>query len=342
MIVAERPVPVGGIAIPDLVVRHFEPDRDYPAVAGLIEAANLHDGVPWLPTAESLRHDWEHSAGADVNEDVIVADVAGSLVGYVEHSWRVRGERVHHHVPVVVRPDMRHRGLGRALLAWVETRVAGGLAVGSLGPADLPHVLVGYADLEIPEVAPFAAAAGYHVEGYGVLMTRGLADPIPDLPLPTGLEIRPVQPEDHRAIWAADTEAFLDHREPAVRTEADFERWFSQPDLDVSLWQVAWDGTEIAGSVLNFIFRDENERLGLRRGWLEHVSVRRPWRNRGLASALMTRSMRILRDAGMAEAALGADAENLSGAVRLYESLGFRRIRTAAAYRKSIGDIIAG
>ena len=46
--------------------------------------------------------------------------------------------------------------------------------------------------------------------------------------------------------------------------------------------------------------------------------------------------MRRLRDAGLTEAALGADAENISGAVRVYEALGFRRVRTAAGYRKAI------
>jgi ribosomal protein S18 acetylase RimI-like enzyme len=87
---------------------------------------------------------------------------------------------------------------------------------------------------------------------------------------------------------------------------------------------------------MNFVFPEENARLGLSRGWLEHVSVRRPWRKRGLASALMVRSMHRLRELGLAEAALGADAENLSGAVRLYEALGFRRLRTAASYLKEI------
>ena len=49
------------------------------------------------------------------------------------------------------------------------------------------------------------------------------------------------------------------------------------------------------------------------RGWLEHISVRRPWRRRGLASALIARSLRVLRERGFEEAALGVDAENLVG-----------------------------
>ncbi|HET9435740.1 MAG TPA: GNAT family N-acetyltransferase [Candidatus Limnocylindrales bacterium] len=322
--------------IDDLVVRHLDLDTDLPAFAELIVAVNRHDGVDWAPTAETLRHGYEHASGQDPREDILVAEARGRLVGAIETDWRVRGQRVFHQIAPWVRPDQRRNGLGRALLAWMERHVVEGVGAGSMGPTDRAHVFSGWSDLEIPAAAPFAEAAGYHVESYGVLMTRPLDEPIPDVPLPDGLEVRPVREADHRRIWDADVEAFRDHRDPAERTESDFVSWYSEPDLDTSLWEVAWDGDEVAGSVMNFVFRDENAELGLSRGWLEHVSVRRPWRKRGLASALMTRSMQRLRDLGLAEAALGADAENLSGAVRLYESLGFRRVRTAASYRKEL------
>jgi ribosomal protein S18 acetylase RimI-like enzyme len=327
--------------IDGLVVRHVDLERDVAPLAELIGIVNLHDGVDWVPSPASLAHDLAALPGRDAARDILVAEAGGAMVGTVQTRWRIRGERVFHHIEPSVRPDLRHRGLGRALLAWAERHIAAGLAAGTMGPIDRPHVLAGWADLEIPDVAPFAAAAGYVVEGYGIMMTRSIADPIPDAPLPAGLEVRPVRPDDHRRIWDADVEAFRDHRDPSLRTEDDYVAWFTQPDIDTSLWEVAWDGDEVAGSVMNFIFREENARLGLSRGWLEHVSVRRPWRKRGLASALMVRAMRRLREMGLAEAALGADAENISGAVRLYESLGFRRIRTGAGYRKAI-DLPAG
>jgi len=85
---------------------------------------------------------------------------------------------------------------------------------------------------------------------------------------------------------------------------------------------------------MNAIYPAENEALGVQRGWLDHVSVRRPWRRRGLASALIAESLRAIRDAGMTDAALGVDAENPTGALRVYENLGFRRARTGVSYRK--------
>ena len=99
---------------------------------------------------------------------------------------------------------------------------------------------------------------------------------------------------------------------------------------------MAWDGHEVAGSVMTFIWPDENEAVGVRRGWLEHVSVRRPWRKRGLATALIAETLRMLRDAGMEQAALGVDSQNPTGALRLYESLGFRRHRTGISLRRPL------
>jgi ribosomal protein S18 acetylase RimI-like enzyme len=59
------------------------------------------------------------------------------------------------------------------------------------------------------------------------------------------------------------------------------------------------------------------------RGWLERISVRRPWRRRGLGRAITAEALRRLRDAGLRDAMLGVDADNPNGALELYEGLGF-------------------
>jgi len=324
--------------LPGLVARHFEPARDYPTLAEHLTTVNVHDGHEAVDTAESLRHDWEHRDGINLDEDVLVAEVDGRIVGSAGLDWRQRGERVFHHLSVEVQPEFRGRGLGRVLLDWGEARVASGLAAGDMGAAmPRPHVLSVWAAPETPGVQALKAAAGYSIEGYGMMMLRHLADPIPDRPMPDGLEIRPVGPEDHRRIWDADVEAFRDHRDPGERTEADYISTFTDPTTDTSIWQVAWDGDEIAGSVWNTIYPDQNKKLNVRRGWLDHISVRRPWRRRGLAGALIVSSLAILRGKGLEQAALGTDTENLSGAVHLYETLGFRQHRVHANFVKPIG-----
>ena len=323
----------GAPPIAGLQFRTFHPDRDYEGLVALIREAHLADGVDWIPTVENLRTEHEHGGEFDPRRDLLLALVDDTVVGASETNVRTRELGPSHHVEGWVRPAFRRHGLGRALLHWAEARAREvALVDGRAGERSLGSW---------PDEAQAGAVALYESEGYaivryGFMMVRDLTEPIPELPLPDGLELRPVEPVDHRRIWDADVEAFRDHWDPGERTDADFEGWFASPELDTGLWRVAWDGDEVAGSVMNFIYPTENETLGKQRGWLDHVSVRRPWRRRGLASALIAASMRALRDVGMTDAALGVDAENPSGALRVYENLGFRRTRTGVAYRKAM------
>ena len=161
--------------------------------------------------------------------------------------------------------------------------------------------------------------------------------PLPDAPLPDGIVLRPVTPEQHRAIWEAECEAFQDHWGARTYTEHDFTSTFGHSELDTSLWAVAWDGDEVVGVAQTWIWSEENARLGLRRGWLERISVRRPWRKRGLGRAITAAGLQRLHGAGMTEGMLGVDADNPTGALRMYESLGFELFRRSAAYQRPIG-----
>jgi mycothiol synthase len=319
--------------VADLRFRSFDMDRDVAPLADLIVAADLADEDNYLPSVDDLRNELEHQAGFDPARDMLVAEIDGKLVGGTLRTVRVRAGVVQHELDGWVRPEHRRRGIGRVLLHWTEARAreAAGEWTGSE-----PHSITRWvSDTQTGAVA-LLEAEGYARVRYGFMMVRNLAEPIPEAPLPAGLDVRPVVESDHRRIWDADVEAFRDHWDAGVRTEEDYAGWFSTPGIDTSLWRVAWDGDDVAGSVMNFVFAEENQRLGVRRAWLEHISVRRPWRRRGLAAALITDSLREMRARGLDEAALGVDGENLSGALRLYESLGFRRLKTGIAFRKPL------
>jgi mycothiol synthase len=102
------------------------------------------------------------------------------------------------------------------------------------------------------------------------------------------------------------------------------------------MWIIAFDGDQVAAGVINAIYPEENETLGTNRGWLDSVFTRRPWRRRGLARALIARSLVKLRERGMTSAVLGVDADNPTGAYGLYESLGFAVTYRSTAWRKLV------
>ena len=197
----------------------------------------------------------------------------------------------------------------------------------------------GFAEQHEVGLATLLTQEGYQPVRYFYQMVRPSLDDIPDFPLPAGIEVRPALPEHYRAIWNAGVEAFQDHWGFAPPADEDYQGWLGNKTLfQPHLWQVAWDVAtdQIAGQVRTFIDAAQNEKYQRQRGWTEDISVRRPWRRRGLARALIVRSLRVQKEQGMTESALGADSENLSGATRVYEDCGFRVVKRNTAYRKPL------
>jgi mycothiol synthase len=154
--------------------------------------------------------------------------------------------------------------------------------------------------------------------------------------LPEGVEVREVKPEHYHAIWHAEAEAFLDHWGAEPIDEEDYPRWLDQTPFQPHLWRVAWDGDEVVGMVRNYIDEESNARFNRKRGYTEDISVRRQWRRKGVARALIARSFVVHKEQGMTEAALSVDTENPNGALQLYESMGFEVTKRGAAYRKAM------
>lgn len=170
---------------------------------------------------------------------------------------------------------------------------------------------------------------GYRLVRHFFRMVAPLDEP-PTAPVwPDGIELRPVDPDrDLERVYRVDEEAFEDHWGAAPMA---FETWRAlvvPPDWDPSLWFAAWDGDEIAGISLCRPSAEGDPDLG----WVEVLAVRRQWRRRGLALALLLHSFAELRARGRPKVGLGVDAENLTGAVRLYERAGMAPTRQSDVY----------
>lgn len=304
-------------------------DEDFETLAGITAASSRADESAFLPSAQNLREEFDDLGRSDPAKDLVIAEVDGQPVADAGIDRVTRAG-----VPVFeiwghVDPTWRRRGIGRALLRENLRRAQERAAAELAGTPFEARVYVGE-----PEVGHqrLVADAGFEPIRWYFTMRRPNLDDIPDTPLPAGLEFRAITADQHRAIWDADNEAFQDHWQAREPEEGDFTSLFAKADLDMSLWAVAWDGDDIAGVVQPWIWKDENRELGVQRGWIEHVSVRRPWRRRGLGRALTAEGLRRLRAAGMTEAMLGVDAENPTGALGVYESLGFVVHQRTTAY----------
>jgi ribosomal protein S18 acetylase RimI-like enzyme len=71
-------------------------------------------------------------------------------------------------------------------------------------------------------------------------------------------------------------------------------------------------------------------------GYVQSLGVRKPWRGRGIARNLLLHAFGEFRRRGKRGAALDADAHSLTGATRLYESVGMREVHRNAVYVKEL------
>jgi ribosomal protein S18 acetylase RimI-like enzyme len=95
------------------------------------------------------------------------------------------------------------------------------------------------------------------------------------------------------------------------------------------LWIVVRDGAEIAAVTVC-----DAKRFGM--GWIAAVAVRPAWRKRGLGLAMLYEAFRRFRERGETVVGLGVDAQNPTGATRLYERAGMQRAWAATIFEKEL------
>jgi len=314
------------------VLRGFQGEGDYAHIAAIIIGCKDADQIERVDTEDDIRRYYSHLVNCDPYKDMCFVEAGGQTVGYSRVTWwlEANGSEIYRSVAFLL-PAWRRRGIGSALLAWGEQRLT---EIAAQNPfASERFFESAAADSETGAQALLDGHAYAPVRHFFTMVRPDLEN-IPELPLPAGLEVRPVEMKDLQLIRDAMVDAFRDHWGFNEENEQTVEQWVENPNFDPSLWKVAWEGDQVAGMVLSYIDDRENQAYNRKRGWTEDISVRRPWRRRGLARALLVQSLHAVRQRGMQEAALGVDTQNPTGALNLYESVGFRAVKRWTTYRK--------
>jgi ribosomal protein S18 acetylase RimI-like enzyme len=176
--------------------------------------------------------------------------------------------------------------------------------------------------------------AGYRVVRHSFTMEIELRDEFAPVEPPEGIAFRTFDPDrDERRVYDCLNDAFAEnwgHRpEPIEHWRA---RTIAGDRFDPELWWLADDGDDLAGFSLNGWHFSGDPRCG----WVATLGVRRPWRRRGLGVALLLHSFADFQRRGATRVGLGVDAENPTGAVRLYERVGMRAVRRNDTYEKTL------
>jgi ribosomal protein S18 acetylase RimI-like enzyme len=321
-------------SIAGLSFRRFQGESDYPHILAVISASEQADQIDRIDTLEEIANRYSQLSNCDPYHDMIFAEINGEVIGYLRGFWQEESEtvRVYNSVGFII-PAWRRKGIGNAMLHWMEDRLR---EVAAAHPAGLARFFQVEAKHFQEGKVILLERAGYQPVRYFQEMVRLDLENISETPLPAGLEVRPVLPEHYRQIWASADETFQDEWSYTRPTEEDYQSWLADPHFQPHLWQIAWDTAtdQVVGHVLTYIDQAQNEKLNQKRGYTEGIGVRHDWRRRGLARALIALSLQTLKAQGMSESAMIVDSENLSGATRLYESCGFQVVRCNAIYRK--------
>jgi mycothiol synthase len=316
--------------------RQFVGEADYGSIAELLAKSWEADHVEWTITADDFRLKDEHPINQDPFQDRLIGEIDGEMVGFCEVRWdqTTNGPRLYRHQAHVV-PELRHTGIRKALLRWNEARLT---EIAMAHPDGLEKVYWTWAsDLE-NDWKSLVMEEGYRPDLYLFEMVRHDLENLPELSLPDGVEVRPVRPEDVRAVWQLTKEAMRDERDYSEDDydEAHYQAYLKLPTCDPNLWAVAWAGDKPVGVVRPYINDDENRQYNRKRGHTEIIAVASGWRKKGIASALIARSLKTLHDCGMTSATMDVDAHNPSGALRVYQSLGFEMVKSFTCYQKPL------
>jgi len=320
-------LPVTAAQAPDGFTARAASVDDAEAIADLVNEANIAEvGVPWT-TPDDIRTDLM-APGHESNDDVLLVADDGSLAGYLT-TWRDEPLTMIFLI-AFVRPSDWGSGLSAWLLRLGEARARG--RVERIRPRTPIRV----------QVARWAgnasAAALFETLGYAYVRTFHemrieLADQAERASVPDGIRIRTFDPErDREPVHGALAEAFDDHWGSNFDP---YDAWVhdnidTRAGFDPDLWFVAVDGDEVVGVVCcrpSAAAAPDAVEVG-------ELGVRRAWRHRGIGRALLLRAFAEAREKGFAAVELGVDSESLTGATRLYESVGMHPVRSFERWEK--------
>ena len=303
---------------------------DLQAVVDVMNAVTQADVGKSDNTPFSVRRYWE---GDDLNlatDTLLTFAPDGQAAGFAQ--FMEETPPTPYDVDSWVHPAFVETEVGDALLQWIDRRVQQALAHAPAGvPVSIEHSYV-YAQNR---------SAQQRLEKFGYARERVFyrmaiefsAPPPPGPQLPPGISIRSFRiGEEDRAVYEAYEEAQADEW---GHEWMPFDKWRYyfievEEDFDPEAWFLAVEGETIVGYALcRWDRAGEPDRSTVR-----YLAVRRPWRKRGIALALLHAAFGGMYRHGKRGAGLGVDATSYTGADRLYVRAGMHRAFETLRYAK--------
>lgn len=315
------------------VVRPVTMD-DVATAVDLFNTCALHMTGKAETSVENLRSEWEDPDFNMLSATRTVWIPSGQLVAYIE-VWDANPVPVKVWVWGRVHPAFEGLGIGKALMTWAEARAHEAIV---RVPADARVVMNASTILTYEPAHRLLQGQGMSLVRHFWQMVIDLNAPPEPPQWPPGIRVTTyAEVGDLTAVYRASNDAFRDHwGHVEAPEETGVRRWHNwiatDHEFDPALWFIALNGDEIAGlSLCRRCSYDDPDM-----GWINSLSVRRPWRRQGLGMALLRHSFARLYQRGQQRVGLGVDAGSLTDATRLYRNAGMSVARQYDTYEKEL------
>jgi len=313
--------------------RCYGGESDLTAIADLINTCEEVDRLDEGTSISELQQKFNKPSLDKARDIRLWEDANGKLIGFAQLGIVEPGEVIDGRLSFRVHPDARGGDVEAVAIAWGEVRMRE-VSVMRSSPVKLRSSV----RAEDCDRISVLTSCGFKADRYFFRMARSLSEPIPEPQFPQGFALIQFPGEQDATAWVEMfNESFIDDWNHHDLTVDRFKYNLAKPDYrnDLNLIAVAGDGTFVAFCYCH-ISQEENDRTGRNEGWIAYLGTRRGFRKMGLGRAMLLAGLHRLKAAGVATAILGVDAENSSGALRLYESAGFHNIRDSISYVKDV------
>ncbi|MFN8377733.1 MAG: GNAT family N-acetyltransferase [Anaerolineae bacterium] len=305
---------------------------DAEAVLAIVHENSLARDGTTESTLQSVYDEWDDPDLNLAHDTCVVIAADGRLIGYVGLWGRGREALPFADLCVPHRDTATEALAGPFLLGWAEDRTW--KAASAIAP-DIRIAVRVFSDSRDIGYIDLLTACGFIPIRHNFRMGLTFDGPPDAGRCPDGFTLRPAEPEDMAAAFDAYHDAWRDHFGYIERPlDIAFESWAHewQKDFKPGLWVLGMDGDTVAGMCLNLSQYGGDESVG----YVMRLAVRRAYRRRGLAEALLRRSLADFYAAGKRSAILHVDGESLTGATRLYERAGMHVEKTYTLCEKEL------
>ena len=315
-----------------LTMRSYSGEHDWQAIIDLVNACQIAEELDEEATVCDLKLKI-NAPYLDKSRDVQLWENQDKLTALALLDIPESKHEIDGYLWFYIHPSMRGRGLEKEIINWSEKRLS---EVGK--ERNLPVKLRTYSRQNDTFQIPLLENRGYIIDRHFLTMVRSLNEPIPEPEFPAEFQLSHLTGEKDAKAWVEMfNESFIDHWNHHDLTVETVRQWMNdssyQPELD--LVAIAPNGTFAAFCDCQ-IKVEENPYKRSNEGWIDFIGTRRGFRQMGLGKAILLAGLHHLKTAGAEIAKLSVDADSLTGATKLYKSVGFHPVETWLSWAKQI------